>query len=121
MSREIKFRAWRDDLKEWVHKEPCNILGETILLGNWMDGVGVESLNDVVIDQFTGARDRNGNEIFEHDLIVRKEFVYEVMYSSFKAKYLATWMHGGHQRYKAFLWEDVEVVGNIHENPEYMK
>lgn len=57
MSREIKFRAWnKDGYMHWSSRS-----GET---GFW-DIAGV--FDAVIIEQFTGLRDKNGIEIYEGD------------------------------------------------------
>ena len=72
-NREVKFRAWH---KEW------KTLSQVIAI-DWDKGqVQLEdeigncdwvSLNDVVLMQYTGLKDKNGVEIYEGDTI-RDEF-----------------------------------------------
>ncbi len=71
MSRVIKFRAWHEGRKEWLHDgEPgCSILGETIwAFGEWCR-VPIGELNDVVVEQFTGLLDKDGREVWEGDVV----------------------------------------------------
>lgn len=74
MSRPIRFRAWHNGTKAWLHDSACasggcNILGETIwAFGEWCR-VPLEELNDVVVEQFTGLVDKAGREIYEGDIL----------------------------------------------------
>ncbi len=74
MSRPIKFRAWHEGRKEWLHDSSapcggCSILGETIwAFGEWCR-VPIEELNDVVVEQWTGLHDRDGQFIYEGDIV----------------------------------------------------
>nr|DAI27783.1 MAG TPA: YopX protein [Caudoviricetes sp.] len=123
--RELEFRAW-DNLEKRMRK---------VVSLHWRDGkpisVRLEGENEpisiegrLVIEQDTGLKDKNGTEIYEGDIVKveRDGIIYRV-----------EWIHGGfglEPRYNApyyprlgnvELREKIEVIGNIHENPELIK
>lgn len=125
--REIKFRVWDTVAKCYV-KEP-------ILLDNFGQVYEVcdEKSNkrgtclithnpNVVKEQYTGLKDKNGKEIYEGDILHSKVGIdYVVSYSVDKGRY-EMWSKDGYgggiadvQYIKEF---NIEVIGNIHENPE---
>jgi len=98
--REIKFRAWNPKTKEII---------DNIFL------VPGESTENVM--QYTGLKDRNGKEIYEGD-IVKDEGVVFKKDAAFQVKNypLMNFFIEGFEDKKSKL----EVIGNIHENPELL-
>ncbi len=81
----------------------------------------------LVFEQYTGLKDKNGKEIYEGDLIrvLNDEFQIpaedktdcaEVIYSEFETGFVYTTWCG--RVYVGRHDTSVEVIGNIHENPE---
>ena len=104
--REIKFRVY------WSHQE-SDCFGFDYFDGydGWREKDPLQE--PVAFEQFTGLRDKNGKEIYEGDILSHRYYSKPV---------ICTWADCG------FITEDVsitdkslEVIGNIHENPELLK
>jgi len=148
MNRKLKFRAWDSLEKKWLHGYETiggfSLVGETVLLGEFLSGISIDRLNDIRIDQLTGLQDSDGNNIYEGDIVrsyhfvdnrKKKHYLFHVVGWSEK---WAGWhfysrpdyANGGdvetpdgsvtalvYQRYSP----EAKVVGNIHENPELLQ
>jgi len=71
MNRELKFRAWHKERKEIYE---VFSLAPDYVFKRTLDGVGCPGVPDkrdeVIIMQFTGFKDCEGNEIYEGDTLV---------------------------------------------------
>ncbi len=112
--RQFKFRVWNIEENKWndpVILEVFGASGELESLYNPQE--------NYVIQQFTGLLDKNGKEIYEGDSLkfqwgeglstVRWAFEYEDNYPGFRIWDLMG--QGG----------EMEIAGNIFENPELLK
>jgi len=126
--REIKFRAWDKRNK----RMECNATIEGGLAyfedRNETRGKRVSNL----IMQYTGLKDKNGNEIYEGDIVNAlgvanmpyPEWVYnpggEVKFGNGKY-YIRRERPYICQDLSEYLERNLEVIGNIWENPELLK
>ncbi len=118
-TRPIKFRVWdkstntmltEEDKKYWK----LYLSGRVSIEDTW-------ATNDVTLMQFTGLKDRRGQDIFEGD-IVRSIAITNKKRYSYGLPVLVQWkttpVSNGYNIASGKLRE---VVGNIFENPELLK
>ena len=107
--REIKFRAW-----DAVNKK---------IIGPFQVGSSLSEIWPPQM-QYTGLKDRTGKEIYEGDIIERGAFG---IITKFPAeRNIVTWLDSEAMFHitpgNESLWlEDIEIIGNIYENPELLK
>lgn len=121
MSREIKFRAWNNANNEWLNKEDAECL--TIYLdGRYEIDMGwVKVFPDLIIEQYTGLKDKNGKEIYEGDILQIDDHIlgdFVVVWHNFGWKIKRS---VGYESLSVHKSEDCTVIGNIHENPELLE
>ena len=117
MARVIKFRAWNKKMK--IMKEvfainmtvPCYSVGVHLENPTWFE-------DEIELMQFTGLLDKNGKEIYEGDILRRKDGT------------VAGWVEydGGcplifHSKTNSDYITKLnffEIIGNIYESPELL-
>lgn len=126
--REILFRGKRTDNGEWVEGSliKATLNGETIYLifGDSFsyDGNDVTALIHALVDpdtigQYTGLTDKNGKRIYEGDIVLDCGEPCVIMFED------CCWKEFYKGDYWSFIYDDsiVEIIGNIHDNPELMQ
>jgi hypothetical protein len=75
---------------------------------------GIGKDNDITIEQFTGLLDKNGKEIYEGDIVLDcdEDINMDVI---FENGIFCTCNTNS-----IYEMDDIEVIGNIHENPELL-
>lgn len=143
--KTIKFRVWDKKIKQWIEYGDIFIdeEGEVYLIEErtwaYQSYMHKENITEQVeIMQYTGLKDKNGKEIYEGDLIKKKfkdreigEFyaVGQVVFGHWYAGFTVPYNYHGYNKLERLSnscdkdgWvvanRDMEVIGNIYENPE---
>lgn len=134
--RTIRFRGRKIDRKEWVY-------GELHISTTTHPHIHVDERRVLIdpntVGQFTGLHDKNGNEIYEGDIVKRKcvndgwptnEGNWPVVFKN--GSFGIEVGDGTHIRFaEKEVWADMsasgeniyeyEIIGNIYDNPELLK
>lgn len=124
MQREIKFRVWCSVIKAWMAEDVIAVTGQNRLV----DCLGMNKYLDsqyksggIIIQQFTGLRDKNGKEIYEGDFLrgAEYELPVKVIFSgaAFRLKYSNRELEFHESSEKI----EMEIVGNIFENSNLLE
>ena len=124
--REILFRG-KTDKGEWVQ-------GDLLHPDIYGNGYSIEDFTkeknncfDVIpetIGQYTGLTDKNGTKIFEGDIVKGNEDIFneDIIFTVIFDEYCRYMIISNYGHYLlARNHENVEVIGNIHDNPELLK
>lgn len=123
--RTIKFRGKNIESGEWIYGDLFQRLGymPSILYPYEHNGkihYSETSVNKETVGQFTGLMDKNGNEIYEGDIYryTHPDSINEVSYCIGGGFAGFDFSPANHSENRLL---DVEVIGNIHDNPELLK
>lgn len=115
--REIKFRVWDRKVKPRLFEEGIFVGLDGNLYGQTYDDM--EKLDGFIMEQFTGLKDKNGVDIYEGDILKHSKYPGKL--------YLVYWAEGtGFYPFintlgAKYATKSIEVIGNIHQNPELLK
>lgn len=140
--REIKFRAWDKDETQWLNIKHFGFDDKELWYVQAIDENEKDidppyfvEYNEIELMQYTGLKDKNGKEIYEGDILQTTQYpcspvddyVLVVEYDidrfwgvrTMKANATVRGISNGiADGLYEFLDEELEVIGNIYENPE---
>lgn len=131
--REILFRGKRLDNGEWVYGSfcmdaleqfngLCGVDGFIRLYDKTKGKMQTHEVERETVGQYTGLNDKNGEKIFEGDILLLdgEDGLFELKFDDDTARFV---MIGDSFQvdFDNFWSYEVEVIGNIHDNPELME
>ena len=129
-----KFRAWDKRFSEFVEdffvSEDGKIYKKSTDTGYGI-AISRETSDEVILMQSTGLKDKNGQEIFEGDILIVSDehsWVEVVSYNQGKAMFVTEEINREFKVPETPLYDlfntnifKFEIVGNIYENPELLE
>lgn len=124
MNREIKFRGQQINTKKWVYGYLYRNKGLYVICENIRYAEEEPILLDTV-GQYTGLHDKNEREIFEGDIVKLDSNMLKitgiVTYHNNEAIFVLEDLHDEIEECLWYMQEDLEVIGNIYDNPELLE
>lgn len=140
--RTIKFRGKSIVTGEWLFgnlfqfgiQPPANVPCICTCVPTWKDAIDIYNVDENTIGQFTGLYDKNGEEIYEGDVVkfVNPKYGDELFRIGYEDSHIGAFClcEAGEEDTSRFVaifgrfdYEPFycEVIGNIHDNPDLMK
>lgn len=126
INRDIGYHRTSYKNGDWVYGLVTRIYDERFELPVEMtdiNGVSGIEVDYKTIGQYTGLTDKNGKKIFEGDIVkckdnLVKDFEFYGYVDHFNGSFVIV---GDFMTHYRWLDYDVEVIGNIYDNPELLK
>lgn len=114
--RPIKFRGKRIDNGEWAYGYYSMWQGEHKIFPEIPMG-RIRTVDPTTVGQFTGLFDKNGKEVYEHDIVLWKHIDSKgvVYYNESEVHYYVKPIQGADKTESYLDSTHMEVIGNIHD------
>ena len=138
MKREILFRGKSVGTGEWLYGHlfnygltaPSNVPCICVCVPkSWEEAYNLYAVHPDTIGQYTGLKDKNGKKIFEGDIL--DYTVFDVFGEEHQCKGVVKWVDDclicdSSDGFNGLAWVvkqsiELDVIGNVTDNPELMK
>lgn len=118
--REILFRG-KNAKGEWEYGVPL-ITGLNSEIAYITQANSYDCRVDIdTVGQYTGLTDKKGKKIFEGDILKGAwDTIFQVVYDDCYLGFRAKEKYGMHNCIDYYGLDRIEIIGNIHDNPELM-
>lgn len=130
MSRDLKFRVWDLEAKRyWLTKDNLHFYLENLQDERLAVSIStfIKKSDRFVVQQYIGLQDKNEKDIYEGDIINVPAFcLYKVIWDDKYARFDLEQiefdeLYYGFDVHKNGWPNNLEIIGNIFENPELLK
>jgi uncharacterized phage protein (TIGR01671 family) len=140
LDHRFRFRVWDREAKKYYHTtlDGMQAMDPIKVISRINDPLNIDysDIGPFVTEQCTGLKDRNGQLIYERDVVniyIRGDLegIGLMFWDEQAAQFMHTWAEMEDGKYNGFhrppkcLWRNndcaIEVIGNIHENPELLE
>ena len=122
--REILFRGKRKGNGEWVYGDFIQDWHnhDTKPIFKIHNNLGSFTVIPETVSEFTSLYDMHGKKIFEGDVAKNIDGAFLVCWDKEKCAFIMRFLEYPYETlYLEEMWEDSEIIGNIHDNPELLK
>lgn len=128
--RTIKFRAWDKEHNKMINNFTIEVKNGDIRFPEHNDNFGSYSNDgDYILMQFTGLKDKHGQDIYEGDILIGESDILEYVGIVFFCKQTASFMRRSNLKINGTIslyplqtrLEIAEIKGNIFENKELLE
>lgn len=127
--REILFRGKRTDNGEWETGSLVSVIqgctDERVFIADKTTGF-ITPILPSTVGQYTGLTDKNGNKIFEGDILEftdadKDKTPYEIYWDESSSAWYIRDCEGCIDNCDPWVKEYFEVIGNVHDNPKLLE
>lgn len=120
--RTTKFRGKRLDNGEWAIGLLIKMRGAWHIL-DWDDENTAYPVDPATIGQYTGLKDKNGQEVYEGDIVEKYGDLYVCRWIDAHAcfAFVENVKYGVHHYFQKIDEKRLTLISNIHDNPELLK
>ena len=122
--REIKFRAWTKEMSYLFPVANIDFDRKSLeeIRGRGIDGrplYRIHSFKDIILEQYTGIKDKNGKEIYEGDIFDLSGWIVSYCGDEFEGLGMNVGFYLQRDDFASWMElesrEDYDIIGNIHE------
>lgn len=124
--REMLFKGKRIDNGQWVegsycHAEKLDRSGDEHFIIEYSANGSSHRVDPVTVGQYTGKVVKTG-KVFDGDIGKSIDGIFLVYWDDEKAAFVMRFNEYPYETlYLEEMWDDAEIIGNIHDNPELME